>query len=79
MKRRKHLYDFSNATIDLQNAGFQTKVQTYGFSVILQDSKTEYYVECGHVHEGGISISVNSGTPPVRWFVRPSIQEWLNF
>ena len=58
----------------MRNAEFQVEPKAYGFSVVLQDSRTKYYVECGHEHDGGISLSVDSGTPPVTWFVRPSIQ-----
>ena len=78
MESRKPSYSFLNAVTDLQNAGFPAKEQAYGFSLVLQDSETRYSVECGHEHGGGISISVDSGTPPVRWFLCPSIQEIVN-
>jgi hypothetical protein len=44
---------------------------------MLQDSKTNYSVQCGHEHEEGISISVDSGKPSVRWFIRPTIQQMV--
>ena len=77
METGKPVYSFTNAITDLQNAGFQTEPKAYGFSAILQDSRTKYHIECGHEHDGGISISVDSGTPPVRWFIRPSIREMV--
>jgi len=77
VETRNSTYSFSDAITDLRNAEFQVEPKAYGFSVVLQDSRTKYYVECGHEHYGGISISVNSGTPPVTWFVRPSIQEMV--
>jgi len=78
MESNQHHYSFSDAITDLQSAGFPAKEQAYGFSLLLQDSKTKYSVQCGHEHDGGFSISVNSGTPPVRWFVRSTIREMVD-
>lgn len=77
MESRRPTYSFSNAVTDLQNAGFQAEPKAYGFSVMLQDSKTKYSVHCGYEHDEGISISVNSGKPPTRWFIRPTIQQMV--
>ncbi|MDQ3005874.1 MAG: hypothetical protein M3R47_10915 [Chloroflexota bacterium] len=73
MESRRLTYSFSNAVTDLQNAGFQAESKSYGFSVMLQDSKTNYFIPSGHEHKEGISIPVDSGKPPVKWFIRPTI------
>lgn len=79
MESRKPNYVFPNAITDLQNAGFRVKEEAFGFSVVLQDTDTNYRLECGYEHDGNISLSVASETSVLRWFFRQTIREMVEF
>ena len=79
MESRKPNYVFSSAITDLQNAGFRVKEEAFGFSVVLQDTDTNYRLECGYEHGGNISLSVASETSVLRWFFRQTILEIVEF
>ena len=64
----------NNAVMELVEAGIQVKREAYGFSAILHDANGDAKAQCGFEHDGSISISINTGTPPVQWFFRPTIR-----
>ena len=63
----------------MRAAGLEVEEKAYGFRFVHQSPSAEYVGECGEEHNGSISISINDGVPPNRWFFRFSMGEMADY
>jgi hypothetical protein len=63
----------------MRSAGLDVEEKAYGFRLVYRSPSTEYVGECGSEHNGSISIAINNGTPPNRWFFRFSMSEMADY
>jgi hypothetical protein len=74
MEEQDPQLSFDLAVQELVQAGIEANRKAYGFSANVPDVKGVTTAQCGFEHDGGISISLNTGVPPGHWFFRPTIQ-----
>lgn len=63
----------------MRSAGLEVEEKPYGFRLVYRSQSAEYVGECGYEYNGSISIAMNNGIPPNRWFFRFSMGEMADF